>query len=416
MTDLSPAAPEIKATAPDIAGAFEDFSRTFEAFKDVNDQRLGEIEQRLSADPLTEEKLTRIDAALDTAQRRIDGLLLKSARPKLGEAAQREGLHHEHKAAFGSYLRDGVSDGLKRIEAKAYSAGVGPDGGFLVPQPAERDLLSRMALISPIRQIAEVREISTATFKKVFATNGIGSGWIGEVAARPDTNTQTLSDLTFASFELYAQPSATQTVLDDAAVDVEEWIAREVETIFAEVEGDAFINGDGTTRPQGFLTPNKVANASWTWGNIGYLATGVSAGFAASNPSDGLVDLIYALKSGYRQNASFIMNRRTQSQLRKFKDTTGTYLWQPPAAVGQPATLMNFPVIDAEQMPDIAANSYSIAFGDFRRGYLILDRQGIRVLRDPFTSKPYVRFYTTKRVGGGVQDFDAIKLMKFGVS
>jgi HK97 family phage major capsid protein len=416
MTDFSPTAPEIKATAPDIAGAFEDFSRTFEAFKDVNDQRLGEIEQRLSADPLTEEKLTRIDAALDTAQRRIDGLVLKSARPKLGETSSRDSVHQEHKAAFGGYLRDGVADGLKRIEAKAYSAGVGPDGGFLVPQSAERDLLSRMALISQIRQIAEVREISTATFKKVFATNGIGSGWIGEAAARPDTTTQTLADLTFPTFELYAQPSATQTVLDDAAVDVEEWIAREVETIFAEVEGDAFINGDGTTRPQGFLTPNKVANASWTWGNIGYLATGIAAGFAATNPSDGLVDLIYALKSGYRQNASFVMNRRTQSQVRKFKDTTGTYLWQPPASVGQPATLMNFPVIDAEQMPDIAANSFAIAFGDFRRGYLVLDRQGIRVLRDPFTSKPYVRFYTTKRVGGGVQDFDAIKLMKFGVS
>ncbi len=185
-----------------------------------------------------------------------------------------------------------------------------------------------------------------------------------------------------------AVAAATQTVLDDAAVDVEEWIGREVETVFAETEGDAFINGDGTTRPQGFLTPAKVANASWSWGNIGYLATGVSAGFAAANPSDSLIDLIYSLKSGYRQGASFVMNRKTQSQIRRFKDSQGAYLWQPPASLGQAATLMNFPIIDAEQMPDIAANSYSLAFGDFRRGYLILDRQGVRVLRDPYTAKP----------------------------
>jgi HK97 family phage major capsid protein len=414
MTELS--APELKAAAPDIAGAFDDFSRTFEAFKEVNDQRLGELEQRLSSDPLTEEKLARIDTALDTAQRRIDGIILKASRPRLGGDALRETVGTDHKAAFVSYLRDGNAEGLKRLEAKAYSAGSGPDGGFLVPQPAEREILSRMALISPIRQAAEVREISTATFKKVFATNGIGSGWIGEVAARPETASQTLADLTFPTFELYAQPSATQTVLDDAAVDVEEWIGREVETVFAEAEGDAFINGDGTTRPQGLLTPNKVANTTWTWGNIGYLATGVSAGFAAANPSDGLVDLIYSLKAGYRQNASFIMNRRVQSQVRKFKDTQGVYLWQPPATLGQPATLMNFPIIDAEQMPDIAANSYSIAIGDIKRAYIVLDRQGVRVLRDPYTAKPYVRFYTTKRVGGGIQDFDAIKLMKFGIS
>jgi HK97 family phage major capsid protein len=408
-------APEVKA-APDIASAFEDFSRTFEAFKEVNDQRLGELEQRFLPDVLTEEKLTRIDAALDTAQRRIDGLVLKARRPLLVGDPSREDGGREHKTAFVAYMRDGVAEGLKAIEAKAYSAGSGPDGGFLVPQPAEREILSRMATISPIRAIAEVREIATATFKKAYATNGLATGWVAEAAARPDTNSQTLADLTFATYELYAQPAATQTVLDDAAVDIEEWIGREVETVFAEAEGDAFINGDGTTRPQGFLTPNKVANTAWTWGNVGYLATGVSAGFAATNPSDQLVDLIYVLKSGYRQNASFVMNRRVQSAVRKFKDTTGAYLWQPPAAIGQPATLMNFPVVDAEQMPDVAANSYSIAFGDFKRGYVVVDRQGIRVLRDPYTSKPYVRFYTTKRVGGGVQDFDAIKLLKFGVS
>ncbi len=205
-------------------------------------------------------------------------------------------------------------------------------------------------------------------------------------------------------------------MLDDAALDVEEWISREIETVFAEAEGDAFINGDGVNKPTGFLGVPKVANASWSWGNLGYLVTGVAGAFPTPNPSDILVDLMFSLKSGYRQNARFVMNRRVQSQIRKFKDTSGAYLWQPPAAIGQPATLMNFPVIDAEQMPDITANSHSIAFGDFQRGYLIVDRMGVRVLRDPYTAKPYVRFYATKRVGGGVQDFDAIKLLKFGTA
>src|SRR3954451_25344436 len=213
--------------------------------------------------------------------------------------------------------------------------------------------------------------------------------------------------------ELYAMPAATQTLLDAAIVNIDEWIAGEVETAFAEQEGAAFVNGDGVNKPKGFLTSDTVDNAAWTWCKLGFVGTGAAGAFPAADPSDKLIELIYALKSGYRQNAAFKMNRRMQSVLRKFKDGQGRYLWQPPAAVGQPATLMGFPVVEAEDMPAIGAGAPAIAFGDFRRGYLVVDRAGVRVLRDPYSAKPYVLFYTTKRVGGGVQDFNAIKLLKF---
>ena len=199
-------------------------------------------------------------------------------------------------------------------------------------------------------------------------------------------------------------------------VDLDQWISAEVEAAFAEQEGTAFVAGDGTNKPKGFLDYTKIAEASWVWGQIGYVATGVSGALPASDPSDVLIDTVYALKSGYRQNASWVMNRKTQGAIRKLKDADGNYLWQPPAAAGQRAALMGFPLVEAEDMPDAGANTTPIAFGDFSRGYLVVDRTGVRVLRDPYSAKPYVLFYTTKRVGGGVQDFDAIKLLKYGVS
>ena len=409
---------ETKAAGQDAQAAFEDFARAFEAFRETNDQRLGQIETRLSADVVTEEKLARIDLALDQTKARLDGLALKALRPSLGErrdvAADADSA--EHKAAFEAYVRTGDAQGLKLLEAKALSSGSGPDGGYLVPVPQERELLRRMALISPVRALATVREISGNQLKKAFSTTGPASGWVNETAARPQTSSQVLADLTFPAMELYAMPSATQSLLDDGAISIEDWIADEVQTVFAEKEGQAFIAGDGIDKPKGILGYTNVANASWTWGNVGYLATGVSGGFPAATPSDSLIDLAYAVKAPYRQNGAFIMSRSTQATVRKFKDAQGNYLWAPPVSLGQTATLMNFPIVESEDMPNIAANSFSVAFGDFKRAYLVVDRMGIRVLRDPYTAKPYVLFYTTKRVGGGVQDFEAYKLLKFGLS
>ncbi len=409
---------EFKSSGEDVNLAFAEFSRAFEAFRETNDDRLGQIESRMSSDVLTEEKLGRIELALDSTKARVDSLSLKARRPALGdtETRQTDTASREHKAAFNTYMRSGEATQLKSLEAKALSAGSGPDGGYLVPVPAERELLRRMSTLSPIRSLATVREIAGGQLKKAFSPTGPASGWVGEAAARPQTASQILADLTFPVMELYAMPSATQTLLDDGAIDIEQWIADEVETVFAEKEGQAFIAGDGIDKPKGILSYTNVANSSWTWGNIGYLATGVAGAFGASNPSDLLIDLVYSLKGGYRQNGTFVMNRTTQSAIRRFRDTQGNYLWQPPATLGGQAQLMTFPVVEAEDMPAIAANSFSLAFGDFRRGYLVVDRMGIRILRDPFSAKPYVLFYTTKRVGGGVQDFDAIKLLKFGVS
>jgi HK97 family phage major capsid protein len=335
-------------------------------------------------------------------------------------SAERKSAHsldaREHKSAFDAYIRSGESAGLRALESKAMSVGSAADGGYLVPDEVETEIGQRLAAVSPIRSIAGVRTISGNVYKKPFMTAGPATGWVGETGARTQTTSPTLAELSFPAMELYAMPAATATLLDDAAVNIDEWIASEVELTFAEQEGTAFVTGDGTNKPKGFLSYTTVANASWVWGDIGYVATGAAGAFASSDPSDNLVDLIYALKAGYRQNGAFVMNRKTQATIRKFKDSSGGYLWQPPAQANGRATLMTFPVVEAEDMPDVAANSYSVAFGDFRRGYLIVDRAGVRVLRDPFTAKPYVLFYTTKRVGGGVQDFDAIKLLKFAAS
>ncbi|WP_425487105.1 phage major capsid protein [Microvirga arsenatis] len=405
---------ETKSASDDVASAFEDFARAFEAFKEANDTRLSEIETRLSGDVVTEEKLARIDGALDEAKRRLDRLALDRSRPPLGQGADapRDPAQGEHKAAFHAYIRTGESGGLKRLEEKALSAGSGPDGGYLVPDAVEREVLRRLSAVSPIRAIASVRVISGGQYKRAFSASGPATGWVGETAARPQTASPALSELSFPAMELYAMPAATQTLLDDAVVDIDRWIAEEVEAAFAEQEGTAFVKGDGINKPKGFLAADTVEEEIWEWGRLGTVNTG-GATFPASNPSDVLVDLVYALKSGYRQNAAFVMNRRTQSAIRRFKDSSGQYLWSPPAGLGQAATLMGFPVVEAEDMPDIAANQCAVAFGDFKRGYLIVDRAGMRVLRDPYSAKPYVLFYTTKRVGGGVQDYAAIKLLKF---
>jgi len=397
---------QTKASPLDSIQALDEFMRAFESYKDENEQRLADIERRGAADPLTEEKLARLD-------RRLDALQLKALRPPVGGAAPRPAAGREHETAFESYVRKGETRNLRDLEGKALSVGSDPDGGYLVPDETERAVNAALKDISPIRAIAGVRQVSGSVYKLPYATNGFDTGWVGETAARPQTSTPTLAELSFPTMELYAMPAATSSLLDDTAVNIDEWLAEEVRSAFAEQEGTAFVTGDGINKPKGFLSYTTVANASWTWGNIGYVATGTSGAFPAANPTDKLIDLIYAVKAGHRANARFVMNRATQSIIRKMKDADGNYIWQPAGKPDEAAMLMGYPVVESEDMPDIAAGSNSIAFGDFRRGYLIVDRVGIRVLRDPYSAKPYVLFYTTKRVGGGVADFDAIKLMKF---
>jgi HK97 family phage major capsid protein len=390
--------------------------RAFEEFKQANDQKLAE---KRSGDVVLEEKIARIDSVIGGHNHRLDAIELKQARPAFGNEkpdAPETSPSLEHKAAFEAYVRSGESANLHALELKALSAGSNPDGGFVVPPEIEQRIGEKLLNISPIRALASQRTISSNVFKKPMMTAGPGAGWAGETDARTQTTTPTLDQLSFPAMELYAMPAATQALLEDAAVNIDEWLAGEVEQVFAAQEGAAYVTGDGVNKPKGFLAYTTVANGSWTWGNIGYVASGVAGAFPATNQSDVLIDLIYAVRAGYRQNAVFVMNRKTQSVIRKFKDTTGNYLWQPPATPGSRASLMGFPLYDVEDMPDVSAGSLAVAFGDFGRGYLVVDRAGVTVLRDPYTAKPYVLFYTTKRVGGGVQDFDAIKVMKFSVS
>ena len=380
---------------------------------ETNDRRLTEIERYMSADVVTVEKLARIDRALDEHKGVIDELARKSGRPTLGSAVRLSG-GLDHRSAFDGYMRRGESNLLRSFESKGLSVGSDSDGGYVVPDETERSINRAVRDILPIRAIAGVRQVSGSVYKKPYAISGPGAGWVGETDERPETGSPKLAELAFPTMELYAMPAATQTLLDDAAVDIDQWIAEEVRATFAAQEGTAFVTGDGVNKPKGFLSYPTVDNASWTWGKIGSIATGVSGAFPDTDPADKLIDLMYSVKGEYRANGHFVMNRSTQSVVRKLKDADGSYLWQPSARPGEAASLMGVPVAESEDMPDIAADSPAVAFGDFRRGYLIVDRVGIRVLRDPYSAKPYVLFYTTKRVGGGVQDFAAIKLLKFG--
>jgi HK97 family phage major capsid protein len=392
--------------------------RAFEEFKAANDERLDEKR----GDVLLEEKVARIDAVLDATTKKLDAITLKGARPAFGfagrdsqaqKSAQNSHEALEHKSAFEAYVRAGEASGLRALESKAMSIGSNQDGGYLVPAEVETEIGRRLGNISPIRSIAAVRTISSSIYKKPFMKTGPATGWVGETDARTQTTSPVLDELSFPAMELYAMPAATATLLEDSAVNIDQWIAAEVEQAFAEQEGAAFVNGDGDNKPTGFLHATTVAEASWTWGKLGFVISGADGAFPSENASDPLIDLVYSLKAGYRQNGHFVMNRKTQSAIRKLRDADDNYIWTPPATAGGRAALMGFPVIEAEDMPDLAADSFSVAFGDFNRGYLIVDRAGVSVLRDPYTAKPYVLFYTTKRVGGGVQDFDAIKLLKF---
>jgi len=403
---------EVKAHAradatDDVTHLFDDFMHAFEEFKSTNDARLSAIEGK-KEDVLLDQKLDRINAAMDSQNAAIENMLAKQMRPNLCSDGLIVAGDSEYKDAFAAYVRKG--------EEKSLSAGSNPDGGYLVPAQTDHDIGRRLAAISPIRSIASVRQVSSSVYKKPIATSGPTVGWAGETDARPETAASTLAEIEYPTTELYAMPAATASFLDDAAVDVEAWIAEEVETAFAEQETAAFVSGDGVKKPTGFLSAPQVANDSWSWGNVGYLATGTAGALPASNPSDVLIDLVYSLKAGYRQNANWVMNRRTQAQLRKIKDADGNYLWQPSNQPGMRPSFMGFSLVEAEDMPDVAADATAIAFGDFRRGYLIVDRLGVNVIRDPYSAKPYVLFYTTKRVGGGVLDFDAIKLLKYSVS
>ena len=310
------------------------------------------------------------------------------------------------------YLRRGEQAG---VELKSFSGASGPEGGFAVPQEIDGLIGATLKDISPIRSIATVVRTGSAGYRKLVTTGGTPSGWVSETAGRPETDTPDFNEIAPPSGELYANPAASQAMLDDAAFDVESWLADEIAREFAQAEGAAFVGGSGVNQPRGFLNAAVTDESDdvRAFGSLQYVPSGASGSF---DSEDVLVDLVHTLRPAYRQGASFVMNSSTLAHIRKFKTADGAFLWQPSLANGQPATLLGYPVVEAEDMPDIAADSLSIAFGNFRAGYLIAERSATSILRDPFTNKPFVHFYATKRVGGQVMNSEAIKLMQFSAS
>jgi HK97 family phage major capsid protein len=368
------------------------------------------LEEKLKSkvdDAVLNEKIDRIDGAVDTAQKAIDEMNAKLAAASLGGAGIGDlpATDPEYVKSFKAHMRKGdVNAALQK--------GTDADGGYLAPVEWDRTITNKLKLVSPIRQYATVQPISTAGFKKLFNDRAIGSGWVGETAPRPATSTPQIGQLDFIPGELYANPAATQQLLDDAAIDIEQWLANEVDTEFARQEGIAFVSGDGANKPYGFLT-YVTGGANATRHPFGAIEV-INSGAAAAYTSDAVIDMVYALPAMYQANARFFANRLSFGALRKLKDGNGNYLWQPSFQAGQPSTLAGTELVDVPDMPAATAGNLALAYGDMAETYLIIDRIGIRVLRDPYTNKPFVHFYTTKRVGGGVKNPNAMKVMKIG--
>ena len=348
-------------------------------------------------------------------EERISMLTTKSILPGRPALEAKMDTTAPHAKALDAYLRSGDDDGLRglELEGKALNTAVSAEGGYLVdPQTAET-VQSVLVSSASIRSIASVVTVEATSFDVLVDHTDVGAGWATENGTQAETDTPQIERISVPLHELSALPKASQRLLDDSAFDVEGWLAGRIADKFARAEAAAFINGDGVDKPTGLLTHPTVDNASWSWGNIGYVASGVDGDFPSAGAADKIVDLVYALGARYRANAAFVMNSKTAGAVRKMKDADGRFLWSDGLAAGEPARLMGYPVVIAEDMPDIGSDATAIAFGDFAAGYTIAERPDIRILRDPFSAKPHVLFYATKRVGGDVSDFAAIKVMKF---
>jgi len=390
----------------DVKALVDGVNRAFEQFKAEHTKQLDAVKAGLPASDITA-KVEKIGADLDAFQKALDEHSVKMAALEMGGGGGTKLRDAEYTDAFKAHVKKGD------INA-ALNKGADEQGGYLTPIEWDRTITNKLVLISPMRELCQVQSVSKAGFSKLFNLGGTASGWVGETDARPQTNTGTFASLAFGSGEIYANPAATQGILDDSEINLETWLAGEVQTQFAKQEGLAFVSGDGSKKPTGILT--YVAGAANAAAHPFGAIEVVNSGAAADITSDGIIDLIYDLPSAFTGNARFTMNRNTQRSVRKLKDGQGNYLWQPSYVAGQPATLAGYPVKEVPDMPDVAANSTPILFGDFQQTYLIVDRIGVRVLRDPYTAKPYVLFYTTKRVGGGLLNPEPMRAMKIAAA
>jgi HK97 family phage major capsid protein len=393
-TALAGAAPRATDPAAEVKTALDGFLNEFKMFQ-------GDVKMTLQQQ---DERMTMLDRKTVTY-----------ARPALSMTAEVE---VPHKKAFNAYLRSGDDDGLRGLvlEGKAMSTAVAADGGYLVDPQTADTIRSMLVSTASIRAVASVVQVEASSFDVLVDRSDIGTGWATETAAQTESATPAIERISIRLHELSAMPKASQRLLDDSAFDVEGWLAGKIATRFMRAESAAFVSGDGVDKPKGFLTAPKVEDADWEWGSLGYVPTGAAGDFASVNAADCIINLVYALGAEYRANATFVMNSKTAGAVRKMKDADGRFLWSDGLATGEPARLMGYAVLICEDMPDIAAGAYAMAFGDFKAGYTIAERPDLRILRDPFSAKPHVLFYASKRVGGDVTDFAAIKLLKIAQS
>jgi len=407
----------------------------FEAIgKAVADLRAEIDRDKGKADPIVMAKVDKINAEIDRLDKERETLEAKNAAKDAAVKAQLEALETqvarsefkggattaidktkaEHKAAFETWFRKGGEAQLAAVKQLQIQAGLStlsdPDGGYVITPPEFDTAVDRVAMMmSSMRRLATVRTIGTDTYKKLINQGGATSGWVAEKASRTETSTPVLREIAINMKEIYAEPGTTQIALDDAYMDLAAWLADEVSIEFTEEEGDAFINGNGVEKPHGIANYTMIANTSYAWGKVGFTTSGHAT---LINNADKLMDVTLSLKPIYLNGASWLMNRATAGKIRQLKDGDGNYLWRPGLEAGSPNVLFGYPVELDDNIANIGAGTFPCFFANFKRAYLILDRMGIRILRDPFTSKGNVLFYTTKRVGGGITMFEAIKCLK----
>lgn len=397
----------------------QELNAEWHAFKADNDRRLKAVEANGGrTDPLTEEKITKHSDAIGKLQAKLDGLVaqLQGQVDELQKVAQRRGgtapgnedeKKKAHKDAFFAYMRRGSEDGLKDLQASV-SLGSDTEGGYFVPTTIDKEIEQIERDNTPMRQLCRVINVSNEGYEKLVNQGGASSGWVDETEARPETTTPSLAALKPYFGEIYANPGLTQKSLDDPEMNLEQWVSEEVGLEFAEQENDAFTRGTGVKKPKGILgyTLSTSADGTRSFGQIQKVHSGSSGAFVA----DKLIDLVYTLKRGYRMNAKWMFAATSLGVIRKLKDGQNNYLFQPSYVAGQPQMLLGYPIEENDDVPEAAADANAGIFADFRRAYIIVDVRGVRVLRDPYTNKPKVMFYTTKRVGGFVANDRAVKV------
>lgn len=435
MSDLS----EVKSLIEAQGAAWEEFKKT-------NDARLVAVEKGQSTADF-DAKLAKLESALTQTTNDVKDVALKSQRPIMGDGDKAEArelksfnataqalsmqagrtfqpldakAYGEYKSAMETYFRRGEAR-LTDAERKAINVGTDPQGGYLVGETMEAGIDRVVQRYSVMRQLARVISIGTASYKKLVKTTGTsGATTGGETTAPTQGTSPTWAELEFRTGTYLSDQRITTEAMEDAVQDVETDLTDEIGIEFGEKEGQDFIDGTGVAGPRGMQSYSIVANASYAWGSVGYIASGHASTFATTNPSDYLIDLVHALKRQYRAGAAFSMNDSTLAAIRKFKDGQGNYLWGMTAPSnlmqGAVGTLLGYPVATDDFMPDLGSNTYPVAFGDFKRAYYVIDRKGIAILRDPYTAVPYVKFVARKRVGGGIANFEALKFLKCATS